>query len=59
MIAMEFTKENLQGKTQEELINIVIKLQSDLKVANAWWDYEEKEKSKFFQLYHGIVLPEE
>jgi hypothetical protein len=56
---MEFTKEELKEKSQNELIEIIVKMRSDLKVANAWLESNAKEKVKLFEKLNGIVLPKD
>lgn len=56
---MEFTKAQLQEKSQTELIEIILKLQSDLKVVEAWGDYSAKEKIRLFEKLHGLELPKD
>lgn len=58
-LKMEFTKAQLQEKSQTELIEIILKLQSDLKVVEAWGDYSAKEKIRLFEKLHGLELPKD
>jgi hypothetical protein len=56
---MGYNNQELQEKTQDELIQIIFKLESDLKIAEAWWDYEAKKNMELFNKLHALPITKE
>lgn len=56
---MEFTIEYLESLEKEELVEIALKLQQQLKVSDSWWKYHAEREIALFEKLHCIELPKD